>query len=551
MKGKRDWWKEAVFYEIFLRSFKDSDGNGTGDLRGIIEKLDYLRDLGVDALWITPFFPSPLHDAGYDVADYDDVHPEFGTMDDFHELVEKAHARGLRIILDLVLNHTSDEHEWFKASRRSKDDPKREYYIWRPGKDGHEPNNWMSLVGGSAWEYDEATGEYYLHLFSKHQPDLNWNHPMVKQGTFDMVRRWLERGVDGFRLDVINLLMKPPGLPDGVYREGKGKRDGRYVLDYPLYANNPGMHELLQELRRDILEPFGAATVGEVHFTPASEAWKYVDPRRGELDMIVQVDILFDRTGAKYVKDRVRDWYLAFQGRGWNTMALGNHDTPRMLSALGNDGEWRAQSAKMLAVHVLTSPGTPFIYQGDELGMANVSFPSMDEYRDIEMKRFYADLVRQGKSPAEAFAYMRPRSRDNARTPVQWSAGPHAGFTTGTPWIKANPDYPAFNAEAQDRDPGSILNFYRRLLAFRKANPALIHGSFYPVMEEDCRVLAYRRFLEGQGFLILCNYSEHMAPLEAGLVGKGEAALGNYEGVPGEWAARLRPWEARILRLDA
>jgi oligo-1,6-glucosidase len=548
--GRKQWWKEAVFYEIFLRSFNDSDGNGTGDLRGIIGKLDYLRDLGVDALWITPFFPSPLHDAGYDVADYDGVHPEFGTMDDFHELVEKAHARGLRIILDLVLNHTSDEHPWFRESRRSKDDPKRDHYIWRPGKDGHEPNNWMSLVGGPAWEFDAATGEYYLHLFSKHQPDLNWNHPMVKQGTFEMVRRWLERGVDGFRLDVINLLMKPPGLPDGVYREG-GKREGRYVLDYPLYANNPGMHELLQELRREVLEPSGAATVGEVHFTPPSEAWKYVDPRRGELDMIVQVDILFDRTGAKYVKDRVRDWYLAFQGRGWNTMALGNHDTPRMLSALGDDGEWRTQAAKLLATHVLTSPGTPFVYQGDELGMANVSFPSMDDYRDIEMKRFYADLVRQGRTPAEAFAYMRPRSRDNARTPMQWSSDPHAGFTTGTPWIKANPDYPACNARDQDRDPRSVLNFYRRLLAFRKANPALVHGSFYPVMEEDCRVVAYRRILGAQAFLILCNYSGHVAPLEAHLVGKGEAVLGNYDDVTAEWAARLRPWEARILALEA
>lgn len=550
MKAAPHWWKETIFYEIFLRSFKDSDGNGTGDLRGILEKLDYLKDLGVGALWITPFYPSPLHDAGYDVADYDDVHPEFGTLGDFRELVAEAHKRDLKIILDLVLNHTSEEHPWFRESRRAKDDPKRDYYIWRPGKDGKEPNNWMSLVGGSAWEYDEATGEYYLHLFSKHQPDLNWNHPMVKQGTFDMVRRWLERGADGFRLDVINLLMKPPGLPDGVYREGSGKIDGRYVLDYPLYANNPGMHELLHELRRDVLEPYGAATVGEVHFTPASEAWKYVDPRRRELDMIVQVDILFDRTGPKFVKDRVKEWFLAFQGRGWNTMALGNHDTPRMLSTLGNDGPWRTLSAKALAAHILTSPGTPFLYQGDELGMTNVAFGSMDDYRDIEMRRFYEQLVRQGKPPEEAFAWLRPRSRDNARTPMQWTAEGNAGFTAGTPWIGVNPNFREINAAAQARDPDSILAFYRRLIAFRKANPALIHGSFYPLMEDDERVVAYRRLWEGRGFLILINYSDQVSPLEAGLVGKGRLLIGNYPDLPQECAARLRPWEARILALE-
>jgi len=449
-----------------------------------------------------------------------------------------------------VLNHTSVEHRWFRESRRSRDDPKRDYYIWRPGKDGQEPNNWMSLVGGSAWELDPATGEYFLHLFSKFQPDLNWNHPLVKQGTFEMVRRWLERGVDGFRLDVINLLMKPPGLPDAVYREGKGKRDGRYVLDFPLYANNPGMHELLHEFRRDVLEPYGAATVGEVHFTPASEAWKYVDPRRKELDMIVQVDILFDRTGPKFVKDRVKEWFLAFQGRGWNTMALGNHDTPRMLSALGNDGGFRELSAKLLATHILTSPGTPFLYQGDELGMTNVSFASMDQYRDIEMRVGFEDLLRQGKTPEEALGRMRPRSRDNARTPMQWTAGENAGFTMGAPWIDVNPNYRDINAEAQDRDPASVLNYYRRMTAFRRANPALIHGSFYPLMEEDEFVIAYRRLWEGKGFLILCNYSDRESALEAGLVGKGTLAIGNYPDLPHACLARLRPWEARLLALD-
>lgn len=550
MKAAWHWWKETLFYEIFLRSFQDSDGNGTGDLRGIINRLDYLKDLGAGALWITPFYPSPLHDAGYDVADYDEVDPLFGTMQDFRELVEEAHHRGLRIILDLVLNHTSVEHRWFRESRRSRDDPKRDYYIWRPGKDGSEPNNWMSLVGGSAWELDPATGEYYLHLFSKFQPDLNWNHPLVKQGTFEMVRRWLERGVDGFRLDVINLLMKPPGLPDAVFREGKGKRDGKYVLDFPLYANNPGMHELLHDFRRDVLEPYGAATVGEVHFTPASEAWKYVDPRRKELDMIVQVDILFDRTGPKFVKDRVKEWFLAFQGRGWNTMALGNHDTPRMLSALGNDGRYRELSAKLLATHILTSPGTPFLYQGDELGMTNVSFASMDQYRDVEMRAGFEDLLRQGKTPEEALARMRPRSRDNARTPVQWTPGENAGFTTGAPWIGVNPNYKEINAQAQDRDPASVLNYYRRMTAFRRAHPALIHGSFYPLMEEDENVVAYRRLWEGKGFLILCNYSDRESALEAGLVGKGTLAIGNYPDLPHDCAARLRPWEARLLALD-
>jgi oligo-1,6-glucosidase len=540
------WWKQAVFYEIYPRSFLDSNGDGKGDLRGVLKKLDYVKDLGVDALWLTPIFPSPWQDSGYDVADYDGIDPSMGTMGDFRELVIEAHRRDIRLILDLVINHTSDEHRWFRESRSSRGHPKRDFYVWRPARDAAEPNNWKSLVKGSAWEWDEGSGEYYLHLFSKHQPDLNWENPQVKEAVFTMMRGWLDKGVDGFRMDVINCLMKPAGLPDAVRTAAD---DGQYVLDRALYADNAGMHELLQEMRREVLEPYQACAIGEVHFNTKEMASLYVDPIRRELDLIFQTDLLFDRTGPAFIQKSIGEWYDVLHGRGWNGFCLGNHDTPRQVSALGDDARFRAESAKALALLAFTVPGTPFVFQGDELGMTNVSFQSLDNYRDIEMTAFFEERVQAGEDPIQAFDYLRPRSRDNSRTPVQWSARESAGFTTGVSWIGINPNHRTLNAEDQAGDANSVLQFYRRLGAFRREHPSLAFGDYEAIPTEHPDVLAYRRSLSEDALLILLNLSSQAVPLSTEVQFGRRQLIGNYP-AGDEPQDQLRPWEARILLSD-
>ena len=540
------WWKQAVFYEIYPRSFLDTDGDGKGDLRGVLKKLDYLRDLGVNAVWLTPIFPSPWQDSGYDVSDYEDIDSSMGTLEDFRELIEEAHRRDLRVILDLVINHTSDQHAWFKASRSSRDHPKRDFYIWRPASDEAEPNNWKSLVKGSAWEWDDLTGEYYLHLFSRHQPDLNWRNARVKESVFTMMRGWLDKGVDGFRMDVINCLMKPAGLPDA--RRQAGSND-RYVLDRSLYADNAGMHELLQEMHQEVLEPYQACAIGEVHFTTKEMASLYVDPLRKELDMLFQTDLLFDRTGPSFIRQSIAEWYSALHGRGWNGFCLGNHDTPRQASALGHDGRYRAESAKALATLAFTVPGSPFIFQGDELGMTNVHFETLDEYRDIEMKSFFEEKVEAGEDPSRTLDLLRSRSRDNARTPMQWSSEENAGFTTGVPWIGINPNYVEVNADDQARSPDSVLQFYRRLGHFRTEHPCLVFGDYQPIPNQQADVLAYQRSSPEESLLILINLSSQLVPLRADFQEGWVHLLGTYPESEGH-QNELRPWEARILRND-
>ncbi len=519
------WWKDAIFYEIFPRSFMDADGDGVGDLRGILSRLDYLKDLGVDALWLTPIFQSPWKDSGYDVADYERIDPSMGTMADFRELLKEAHRRNLRIIIDLVINHTSDEHSWFRESRSSPNNPKRDFYIWRPARDGAQPNNWKSLVKGSVWEWDEVSGEYYLHLFSKYQPDLNWENPKVKAAVFEMMRGWLAMGVDGFRMDVINCLMKPAGLPDAQRNPGD---DEPYVLDRALYADNPGMHELLQEMRRDVLEPFGACSIGEVHFNTKEAAGLYVEPARRELDLIFQTDLLFNRTGPAFIGRSIAAWDIALRGRGWNAFCLGNHDTPRQVSVLGDDGQYRSESAKALATLALTAPGSPFIFQGDELGMTNVSFERLEDYRDIEMKSFFEEKVAAGADPTDALNFLRPRSRDNSRTPMQWSAARSAGFTTGTPWIEANPNYRGINVEEQEGNPSSVLQFYRRLVALRKEHACLSLGDYRPIASGHEDLLAYRRSLPEETLLILVNLSPRSISFSTDVPASGVQLIGNY-----------------------
>jgi oligo-1,6-glucosidase len=494
----------------------------------------------VNALWLTPVFPSPWKDSGYDVADYDGIDPSMGKMADFRELISEAHRRDLRVILDLVINHTSDEHPWFRESRASRSNPKRDFYIWRPARNEAEPNNWKSLVNGSAWQWDALTGEYYLHLFSKYQPDLNWENPEVKQAIFEMMRGWLAEGVDGFRMDVINCLVEPAGLPDAQRKAGDHEK---YVLDRALYADNPGMHELLREMRREVLEPYQACAIGEVHFNTKEMAALYVDPSQGELDLIFQTDLLFNRTGPEFIGKSIGAWYEVLRGRGWNGFCLGNHDTPRQVSALGDDGRYRSESAKALALLAFTVPGSPFIFQGDELGMTNVWFPNLDDYRDIETKGFYEEMVEAGGDSVEVLNSLRPRSRDNARTPMQWSAGRNAGFTAGTPWIGVNPNYTEINAESQESDPNSVLQFYRRMAAFRAAHPCLALGDFLPIPTEHASLLAYRRSLPEESLLILLNLSSQTVSLPPELCSVREHLLGNYREYSPD---SLRPWEAQI-----
>jgi oligo-1,6-glucosidase len=546
----RIWWKEKVVYEVYIRSFKDSDGDGTGDLRGVLERLGYIGSLGAEVIWLTPIFPSPWRDSGYDVSDYDQIHPQLGTMADLDSLIKDVHARGMKIVLDVVLNHTSDEHAWFKESRSSRNNPKRDYYIWRPPREGAEPNNWRSLVSGSAWEWDDSTGQYFLHLFSKHQPDLNWRNPEVKEAMFSSLRQWLDRGVDGFRMDIINCLMKPEGLPDAPRQPGDADR---YVLLRSLYADNAGMHEVLQEMHRRVFHGHDIVTIGEVHFNTKEKAQLFVDPHRRELNLIFQPDILFDRTGMDYIRKSIGDWHAVMHARGWNGFALGNHDTPRQVSILGDERRYWAGSAKLLATLALTVPGTPFLYQGDELGMTNVLFQSLDEYRDIEMKSFYQERLDAGMSPSEALNLLRPGSRDNSRTPMQWDSSPNAGFSTGTPWIGVNPNYTRINVAAQENDPESVLNYTRKLIAFRKGHPALIYGDYQVILEDHPQVYAYWRTLPDERILVLLNFFSRSVRLQKRMI--KSAVIPDLDHlifstrtptIALDWS--LAPWEARILK---
>lgn len=555
---ERAFWKEAVVYQIYPRSFKDSNGDGIGDLQGICSKLDYLKELGVDVIWLSPVYKSPNDDNGYDISDYYDIMDEFGTMADWEELLAGLHARGMKLMMDLVVNHSSDEHAWFVESRSSKDNPYRDYYIWHPGKeDGSAPNNWTSFFSGSAWQLDEATGEYYLHLFTKKQPDLNWENPKLRKSVYDMMSFWLDKGVDGFRMDVINLISKVPGLPD----DGKeGLSDGS-----PFYMNGPRIHEFLQEMNAQVLSRYDVMTVGEAPGVTVEEAIHYTGKDRHELQMVFQFEHMDVDSGANgkwdlqpwtlsKLRGVLHKWQTGLAEDGWNSLYLNNHDQPRMVSRFGNDKEYRLESAKMLATLLHTLKGTPYIYQGEELGMTNVKFASIEEYRDVEIHNMYREqVVEGGADPGTIMQAIQTKGRDNARTPMQWSAEANAGFTTGTPWIGVNPNYTEINAEEAVADPGSIYHYYRQLIALRKQNPVMVYGDYELIMQDHEQIYAYTRTLAEEKWLIVLNFTGHPVALELpeGLSTEGgDIVIANYP-VEGMDSSQLRPFEARVYSLKA
>jgi oligo-1,6-glucosidase len=546
----KKWWKEAIIYQIYPRSFMDSNGDGVGDLQGIISRLDYLKNLGVDIVWLSPVYKSPQDDNGYDISDYCAIFPQFGTMADFDELLHGVHRRGMKLIMDLVVNHTSDEHPWFIESRSSKDNPKRDWYIWLPPRNGKEPNNWWAFFATPAWELDTSTGEYYLHLFSRKQPDLNWNNTDMRKAVYSMMRWWLDKGIDGFRMDVINLLAKAPGLPDAPpQREG-----WPYAFGGELYANQPGMHEILQEMNREVLSKYDCMSVGECLWCSPENSVAYAAEARQELDMLFQFDITYARRNVAQIKDRVLTWYSSFKGKAWNTITLNNHDTPRQVSAFGNDKEYLEQSAKALALFILTAPGTPYLFQGEELGMTNVVFATIDDYRDIQILNQFREGIADGRTPQEILAQFGPTSRDNARTPMQWSSAMHAGFTKGIPWMKVNPNYQSINAAQQLQDPDSVLAFYRTMIQARKENDALVYGDYLPLDISNDLVIAYTRECDSTGFLTIINFStkQQTFALPAQFADRlATLAMTNYtkKNSTVESEGTLDPWEARLYEL--
>lgn len=549
---ERKWWKEAVVYQVYLRSFYDSDGDGIGDIRGLISKLDYIRELGADVVWLNPVYKSPNDDNGYDISDYYDIMDEFGTLADWELLLQELHARGIKLVMDLVVNHTSDEHPWFIEARSSRDSEKRDYYIWREARDGKEPNNWESIFKGSVWEWDEGTQEYYLHLFSRKQPDLNWENPEVRQEVYRMMKWWLDKGIDGFRMDVINAIAKAEGLPDGERAEGDDKP---YVSCTDMYFNQPGVHEFIQEMNREVLCKYDIMTVGEMARVTPEEGLLYVDRDRSELNMIFQFQIheMGEWDLIKF-KEIQNNWYKALEGKGWNSLYLNNHDQPRMVSRYGDDGKYRVESAEMLGTLLHTLQGTPYIYQGEEIGMTNVAFPSIECYNDIDTVNRYKEMVAGGGDPQKVLEFLRPQSRDNARTPMQWDRSAGAGFTTGRPWLEVNPNYRDINVDQAQKDENSILNYYKKLIRLRKENLVIVYGDYVPLLEQDRNIYAYLRCLQEEKLLVLLNFSNNTVKCELPDKIKymdKELLISNYAeaAVHGQEDMKLRPYEAMVCRL--
>lgn len=554
---ERKWWKESVVYQIYPRSFMDSNGDGIGDIRGITSKLDYLKELGIDVIWLSPVYQSPNDDNGYDISDYQAIMQEFGTMEDFDEMLKASHERGIKIMMDLVVNHTSDEHRWFVESRKSKENPYRDYYIWREAKDGREPNNWGSCFGGSAWQYDETTDMYFLHLFSKKQPDLNWDNEMVRKEVFDMMAWWLEKGVDGFRMDVISMISKVPGLPDGPKN-----KDALYGDFGPSVINGPHVHDYLKEMRREVLSKFDTITVGETSGVTVEEAVKYAADDESELNMVFQFE-QNDLDGGEYGKWNLKKidlpalkavlnrWQTYLEGKAWNSLYWSNHDQPRSVSRYGNDEDpYRELSAKMLGTCLHMMKGTPYIYQGEELGMTNVPFAAIDEFRDIESINAYREFTENDIiAPEEMMKYLNYKSRDNARTPMQWSDDKNGGFTKGTPWIKVNPNYTKINAGEQMEREDSVFHYYQKLISLRKKEPVIVYGTFELLMPEDEDIFMYTRTYEQEKLLVICNFSQKERELEIPEEWqKGTVLLGNYKDAAVGRKMCLRDYEAIVIK---
>ena len=554
---EKRWWKESVVYQIYPRSFCDSNGDGIGDLNGITGKLDYLKELGIDVIWLSPVYKSPNDDNGYDISDYQAIMDEFGTMEDFDRMLATAHEKGIKIMMDLVVNHTSDEHKWFIESRKSTDNPYRDYYIWRPAKeDGSLPNNWGSCFSGPAWEYDKTTDMYFLHLFSKKQPDLNWDNPAVRQDVFDMMNWWLKKGVDGFRMDVISLISKEPGLPD--------KEPGiNGYATFNVSANGPHVHEYLQEMRQKALNNADTITVGECSGVTLEEAKKYARSDEKELNMVFQfehMDVDSDEKAGKWttrkmdlrnLKKILTRWQKGLQDIAWNSLYWENHDQPRSVSRFGNDSdEYREISAKMLATCIHMMQGTPYVYQGEELGMTNCPFNTLDNFRDLESINAFHELTEQGKMTEEdMMAAIGYKGRDNARTPMQWDDSAYAGFSTATPWIMVNPNYTKINAKDQINREDSVFKYYQKLIKLRHESELIVYGTYDLILDDDKDIYAYIRTLGDEKLIVYCNFSENTREVELPEeFTNGKVLISNYIDAKVNQNITLRPYEAIVIQ---
>lgn len=559
MKGKQ-WWKESVIYQIYPRSFMDSNGDGIGDIRGIISKLDYLKKLGIDVVWLSPVYKSPNDDNGYDISNYEDIMDEFGTLKDWEELLEEMHNRGIKLVMDLVVNHTSDEHQWFAEARKSKDNPYRDYYIWRPPLNGKAPTDWTAVFGGSAWEYDDQTGEYYLHMFSKKQPDVNWENPELRDEIYKMMKFWLDKGVDGFRMDVINMISKKEFLaPYEDFISGD-------PVNKEYEPNGERVHDFLQEMNNEVLSEYDIMTVGECPGVSPEQAELYTGEDRKELNMVFQFEHMsLDKQPGKQkwdlkpldlkdLKVNLSKWQKQLENKGWNSLYWNNHDQPRIVSRFGNDGQYRVESAKMLGTLLHMMQGTPYIYQGEEIGMTNVRFSSIDEYNDIESLNIYKERVlEQSYDPNEVMESIYTKGRDNARTPMQWENSANAGFTTGTPWLQLNPNYPEINAAKALEDQNSIFYHYKKLISLRKQHEIIVYGSYDLILENHDSIFAYTRTLGNERLIIINNFYEKETRFELTQdiqYTKAELLISNYPVNEDQSLAaiKLRPYESLVFR---
>lgn len=542
---KNPWWKESVVYQVYWRSFYDTNGDGYGDLRGVIEKLGYIKSLGVDVIWLNPFYASPDKDNGYDIADYYSIMPKAGTTGDFEELLDGAHKLGLKVIMDLVVNHTSYQHPWFIESRSGKDNPKRDWYIWRDGIDGRPPNNWRSYFCPSTWEYESSTNQYFFHSFAVEQPDLNWKNEEIRKEIYKMMHFWLKKGIDGFRLDAIALLAKQEGFPNADH-----------PVDISYLTNNPGVHDYLQEMNREVFSHYDILTVGEVAFVSPQEGLLYVDEQRKELNTLFHFEVCDEMPtwDLKRFKEIQKRWYEGLWGKGWNSQFLNNHDHTRLVTRYGNDAEYWVESAKLFAAMLHSLPGMPYIYQGEEIGMTGARFESIEDYNDIAMKNKYRELVDAGMDAEQALTVLQPLSRDNSRTPFHWDSSANAGFTSGDPWIKVNPNYKEINVDAALKDTDSIFYFYKKLIELRKTYKVFVYGDYQPVLESEEQLYAFTRTYTGETLLFIANFSEsgHSINLPGSLsIPEGSLLIGNYGHSGDEWGntIRLESYEARIYLL--
>lgn len=557
---EKAWWKESVVYQIYPRSFKDSNGDGIGDLNGITEKMEYLQELGIDVIWLSPVYQSPNADNGYDISDYQAIMNDFGTMEDFDRMLRKAHDCKIKIVMDLVVNHTSDEHSWFVRSRSTKDSPYRDYYIWREAKDGKEPNNWESCFSGPAWTWDEASKMYYLHLFAEKQPDLNWDNPKVRKEVFQMMDWWCQKGIDGFRMDVISMISKVEGLPDGEAKPSGYGDFGPYV------QNGPHVHEYLQEMNEKVLSKYDLLTVGECAGVTIEEAKKYASSDGKELNMVFQFEHM-DLDGGETSKwnDRKIDlvelkktmskWQTQLEGKAWNSLYWCNHDQPRMISRLGSEKpQYRELSAKMLGTCLHMMQGTPYVYQGEELGMTNVPFQKLEDFRDIESINAYHQCIKTGELDKETMLrFMRYKSRDNARTPMQWNNEKNAGFSEGEPWIMVNPNYTAINAKEQCSREDSVFHYYKRLIRLRKQEEVIVYGKFKLLYPNDTEIFAYTRELGTDKLLVICNFAQREVPMELPKEFNENVKLliQNYVDCQVQKNMVLRPYETIVMKKTA